>query len=70
MGCIEWHVTDKTKPMPQTRFRIVAIVVGDAPRLLSRLDLLEQVGVVPFFDTKQIVQVVILQHLDMRGVGT
>ena len=65
IGLIERQVTDKAKPMAQTRFGIIAIIIGHAPRLLRRRDLLEQVGMVPFFDTQDIMQVVIVQHLRM-----
>src|SRR5438045_9330153 len=56
--------------MPQTRFRIVAIVVGDTPSVFGRLDLREQRGMVDFFDTEDIVQIVGLEGLNVRSIGT
>ncbi len=70
MGLIERHVTDNTKPMMEIPLCIVPIRIGNAPGLLGRFSLLEPVGMVTFFATQQIRQVVILQHLEMRGIGT
>ena len=49
MRFIERHVTDKAKPVTQTRIGVVPVVIGDTSRLLSRLHLLEQIGMVAFF---------------------
>src|SRR5687767_6229134 len=68
IGFIERHGTNKAKAMMETRPCIVSIVIGDSPSPLSRRHVLKQVGMVAFFDTENIVQVVILQNLDMRGI--
>jgi len=70
MGRIERYVTGKLKPVAQPRRGVVALIIGDAPRLLSSCHLLEQGGMIAFFDTQNIMQVVLVQHVDMRGVGT
>ena len=41
IGCIERHITDKAKPMGETRVLVLTIVVGHSPGLLSRRHLLE-----------------------------
>ena len=70
MGGIERHVTDKAKPVAQTRLGGISIVVSDASGLLGRRHLCEQDSMVAFFNAQNIMHVVVLQHLDMRGVGT
>ena len=70
MGCIEWHVTDKTKPMVDTRLRVVAIILRYPSGLVGRCDWFEHVGMVAFFEAENIMQVVLLQDLNVRGIGT
>ena len=70
LGGLEWHVTDKPKPVAQTRLGVVPIILRDASGLLGRRHLLEHGGMVAFFDAENIVQVVIVQDLNVRGIGT
>src|SRR5713101_7197529 len=70
IGLIERHITDKPKPMAQTCLGVIPIIIGDAPSLLGRRYMLEQGSMVPYFDTQNIMEVVILQKLDMGSVGT
>src|SRR6185295_6485182 len=50
--------------------RVVPIVIRHPAHLLGRLYLCEQIGMVAFFDTQNVMHVVCMQHLDMRGIGT
>src|SRR5215475_10386617 len=70
IGCIEWYVTHKTKVLVHTSLRVLSIIRGDTSGLLRCRHLLEQEGMVTFFDTQNVMQVVLLEHLDMRGIGT
>lgn len=70
IGLIEWHITDKPKPMAQPRLGVIPIIIDDAPSLLGRRDVREQVGMIPLFNTQNIMDIVIVQHLDMGSVGT
>ena len=56
--------------MHHTRSAVVPFIIRDAPGVLRRLHLLEQQGMITFFDTQDIVQSVVLQGLNMRGIGT
>ena len=67
---IERHVIDKAKAMHHTRGAVVPLIIGDAPGVLRRLHLLEQIGMIAFFDPEDIVQTVVVQGLDVRGIGT
>ena len=67
---IEGHVIDKAKAMDQPCGAVVSFIIGDAPGVLRRLHLLEQKGMIAFFDPKDIVQIVVVQGLDVRGIGT
>ena len=49
---------------------VVPLIIGDAPGVLRRLHLLEQIGMIAFFDPENIVQTVGVQGLDVRGIGT
>ena len=69
MGGIERPITDKAKSVAQTRLGGVPIVIRDAAGLLGYCHLLEQASMVACFDAQNIMHVVIVQHLDMRGVG-
>src|SRR5882724_7411203 len=68
--CIERHVIDTPKPMPRTRGAVLPLIIGDAPSLLGCLYLLEQIGVIAFFDAEDIVTTRIVQGLDMGSIGT
>jgi hypothetical protein len=67
---IERHVIDKAKAMDNPGGAVVSLLSGDAPGVLRRLHLLEQRGMIAFFDAENRVKPMILQGLNMRGVGT
>jgi hypothetical protein len=70
MGGIERQVRDKTTPMVHFGFAIVTIIGGHTTGSLSLGNLLEQKGVVSFFDPSNVLQVVVLQRLDVGGIRT
>src|SRR6267378_5231366 len=51
---IEWHIVDKAKPMHQTGGAIMPLIIADSTRFVGRLHLLEQIGMIPFFDPEDI----------------
>jgi hypothetical protein len=67
---IEGYVIDKTKLMDQPYSAVMPRIRGDASGVLSRLDLLEQVGMITGFDPEDVVQAVRVQGLDVRGIRT
>ena len=56
--------------MVETRCLVVPLVIGDASSVLGHFDLLEQGSMVPFFDTQNIMEIMILQQLDVGSVRT
>src|SRR4029453_5801126 len=70
VGGIEGAVMDKAKPMDHTCGPVMSFVIGHAPGVLRCLHLLEQKGMITFFDTKNIVQPVSLQCLNVRSIRT
>ena len=48
----------------------MSLIIGDAPRVFGRLHLLEQIGMISFFDAENVVAPVVVQGLDMGGIGT
>jgi hypothetical protein len=56
--------------MHQTSRTVVSLVRGHAPEGLRCLDLLEQRGLIPFFDPEDGVQTVRVQRLDVGGIRT
>lgn len=70
MGFIERHVTDKAKTVVHAFFGIVTLILGHTPSLLSLGHVIEYKGMVPFFDAHDVMDVMSVQHLDMRGIGT
>ena len=56
--------------MDHTRGAVVPLIIGHAPGVLRRLHLLEQIGMIAFFDARDIVQTVVVQGLDVGGIGT
>ena len=56
--------------MHETRSTVVALIRGHTAGVLRRLHLLEQKGMIAFFDPEDIVQSVVVQGLDMRRIGT
>jgi hypothetical protein len=57
---IEWYVIDKAKPMTDACGAIVPLIKSHAPIVLGSLHLVEQIGVIAFFDSKDIVTPVIV----------
>src|SRR5436190_24163651 len=57
---IEWEVVDKAKPMHQPGGAVMPLIIGDAPRCFGRLSLLEQTGMIPFFDAENVVTPVVV----------
>jgi len=51
VGGIQRHVIDKAPPMLHPHGAVVPRIIGDASGVLSRLDLLEQIGMITGFDT-------------------
>ena len=49
---------------------VVPCIRGDAPSVLRGLDLLAQIGMIAFFHPEDIVEIVILQGRNVRGIGT
>jgi hypothetical protein len=58
MRFIKRHIIDKPKPMHHTRDTIMSFIIGDASGLLRHLHLVEQKGVIAFFDPEKIMQLV------------
>ena len=55
---IERHVIDKAEAMDNPCGAVVSLIRGDTSGVLRCLDLLEQIGMIPFFDTQDVVQTV------------
>ncbi len=51
-------------------FGIVTFIVSDTASSLGLSNLLEQKGMVPFFDSSNVMHVMRLQGLNVRGIGT
>ena len=56
--------------MHQTRGAVVPRIMGDTAGVVRCLDVLEQPGMVPGFDPEDIVEIVIVQGRNVRGIGT
>jgi hypothetical protein len=67
---IEGDGIEQAKPMHQPCGAVVPCIQGDAPSVLRGLDLLEQRGMLAFFHPEEIVEIVVLQGLNVRGMGT
>ena len=67
---IEWYIIDKAKAMPKPGGTVMAFVIGYAPSVLRCLHLLEQKGMIAFFDPKNIAKPVGLQRLEVRRIRT
>ena len=63
-------VVDKAEAMDHPCGAVVSLIRGDTSGVLRRLHLLEQKGMIAFFDPEEIVQSMVVQGLDMRGIGT
>ena len=49
---IEWHMTDKPKAMDHPCGAVVSLIRGDPASVLRALHLLEEIGMIAFFDHK------------------
>jgi hypothetical protein len=56
--------------MHQTRRAVMPLVRADATRFGGRFYLLEQIGMISCFDSEDIMTAIIVQGLDVRGIGT
>ena len=56
--------------MQHTHGSVMSLVIGDTPGVLRRLPLSEQRGMIAFFDPKHIVQMMVLEGCNVRGIGT
>src|SRR5882724_7527002 len=57
---IERYVVHKAKPMHDTGGAVVPFIIRHAPRFFGCLHLLEQIGMITFFDPEDIVTAIIL----------
>src|SRR3989454_6376318 len=67
---IERHIVDQAKPMHHPSGAVMALIIRDAPSVLGCLPLGEEMGMIAFFDTENIMQPMIVQGLDVGGIGT
>jgi hypothetical protein len=65
---IERDVIEKAKLMNQLSGAVVTLIIGDSSGMLRGPDLLEQIGMIPFFDTQDIVQTMRVQRLDVGSI--
>jgi len=70
MRCIEWHVIAQAKPMPSPCCAVVPFVVDDTPGVFRRLYATEQQGMSTFVAPENILQLVVVEGLNVRGIGT
>jgi hypothetical protein len=68
--CLEWHVMDETKPIDQPRHVVVPLIRGHTSGVLRRLHLRAQRGMIACFAPENRVQLMRLEGLDRRGIGT
>jgi len=68
--CIARHVIDQAQPMHTTHGSVMPLVREDTSGVLRRLHLREQRCMNAFFDPKHIAQMVVVQGLSGRGLGT
>ena len=67
---IERHVIDKAEAMDHPCGAVVSLIRGDTAGVLRGLHLLEQIGMIAFFDTQDVVQTVRVQGLDVGSIRT
>src|SRR5690349_13793713 len=60
LGCIERHVTDKTKPMMQTLLSVMTVIIGHATGAFRFGHVLEQKGMIAFFDPQNIAHIMLM----------
>jgi hypothetical protein len=67
---MERHVIDQANAMDHPGGAVMSFIIGDASSMLRCLHLLDQKGMVAFFDTQNVVKIVVLQDLNRRSMGT
>ena len=67
MGCVQGHLIDETKAVEGV-FDLLFIDRG-LTRLMRRLDIIKQKGMVAFFDPQNVVQIVLVQFSNMGPIG-
>ena len=67
---MERHIMDKPQAMDNPGSAVVSLIRGHASGVLRPLHLPEQKGMIAFFDSKDRVQSVVVQGLDVRSIGT
>jgi len=58
----------KRKAMDHTRRAVMPLIVGDVPRCFGCLHVLEQIGMITFFDPEDIATARIVQGLDVGAL--
>jgi hypothetical protein len=59
IGCIEGHVTDKSKSMVSARCSVLTLIIRDPTRVFRFGHVLEQKGMIAFFDAENIPHVML-----------
>ena len=67
---IERYVVHKAKPMHNPCGAVVPLIIAHAPSVFRRLHLIAQRGMIAFFDPEDRVTTVIVEGLDVGGIGT
>ena len=67
---IQRHIIHKAEAMDHPGGAVVSLMRDDTAGVLRGLDLLEQIGMIPFFDTQDVVQPVLVQGLDVGSMRT
>jgi hypothetical protein len=70
IGGMERHLTDKTKPMVKPAVMVCTLIIGHATRSLGLSHLLEQKCVVPLLHSQNVMHVMLVKRLHMRGIRT
>jgi hypothetical protein len=64
------HIIHKPQAVAHPCSAVVPCIIRDAPSMLRCLDLLEQIGMIPFFDTQDVVQTMRVQGFDVWSIRT
>jgi len=67
---IERHLVDQAQPLPHPSGAVMALILRDAPSVLGCLPLGEEMGMIAFCDTENIMPPRRVQGLDVGGMGT
>src|SRR2546426_1161599 len=65
---IEWHIIDQPKAMHHSGSAVVSFILDHAPSIFRCLSLLEQKGMITFFDPQDRAQIVMVKRLDVRRI--